>query len=140
VTTVAKQRAVALLVAALALWPLVHFALTRAYGIDPWKYFGWAMYATPPPSRSEVAVVVRSGSGDLTLSRAQLSGKSRLELERFQDRRARWGSLATPRLLATRLFDEHLDVRSITVVVTTPRLSPRDGYVYANAQQYEYLR
>ncbi len=44
----AKQRVVAGALVVLALWPLAHVALVRALDLNPWNWFGWAMYTTPP--------------------------------------------------------------------------------------------
>lgn len=43
----AAPLALATLLAILALWPAVQFALTRTYDLNPWKLGGLAMYATP---------------------------------------------------------------------------------------------
>ncbi|HSQ00629.1 MAG TPA: hypothetical protein VL049_25680, partial [Candidatus Dormibacteraeota bacterium] len=43
----AKQRLVVSVLAVLALWPLAHRALVWRYDLDPWRFFGWAMYCTP---------------------------------------------------------------------------------------------
>jgi hypothetical protein len=43
------KRGLALLVlAATTSWPLVHHGIVRTRGLNPWKWFGWAMYTTPP--------------------------------------------------------------------------------------------
>ena len=44
-----RMRASSAALAALMLWPAVHFALVERYDIVPWKFFGFAMYAVSEP-------------------------------------------------------------------------------------------
>lgn len=32
---------------AFAVWPLLHYRLVNHYGLNPWKFAGWAMYTAP---------------------------------------------------------------------------------------------
>jgi hypothetical protein len=38
------------LVSALGIWPPVHIALVQVFDVNPWKFGGWAMYASPKPT------------------------------------------------------------------------------------------
>lgn len=42
-----KRRIVAVGLAVLAIWPLVHIGVVRLTGISPWRGFGWGMYTQP---------------------------------------------------------------------------------------------
>jgi len=53
-----KRRLVGLFLVAFALWPLLHFAATTRYGVDPWKLFGWAMYCVPGPLKTLRVVAI----------------------------------------------------------------------------------
>ena len=34
----------------LFVWPVCQHALVRTHAINPWRFFGWAMYAVPSPT------------------------------------------------------------------------------------------
>ena len=47
--------AIRAIVVVLLVWPPIHHVLTRVHGMNPWYFFGWAMYAAPP---DHVVVVI----------------------------------------------------------------------------------
>ena len=55
-----KRRIMASLVLALAIWPPCHFFVVGAFGLNPWNWFGWAMY-TQPAERIEAVVLSLRG-------------------------------------------------------------------------------
>lgn len=60
--TVERKRAiVASLLGVAFVWPGVHHALYRRYGIDPWKLCGWAMYTRPHDARQIVLLANAEG-------------------------------------------------------------------------------
>lgn len=64
----ASKQAIALAVlACAALWPGLHFALYRNYGIDPWRLCGWAMYARPR-SAQQLSLFTLQGDGATQVS------------------------------------------------------------------------
>jgi hypothetical protein len=54
VSFAARRRIVIALVVGMALWPALHFPLMRALDLNPWNWFGWAMY-TQPAERIQVS-------------------------------------------------------------------------------------
>lgn len=55
-----RRRLVVTLVVVLAIWPLCHFFAMRALDLDPWNWFGWAMY-TQPAERIRVSYASLDG-------------------------------------------------------------------------------
>jgi hypothetical protein len=47
-----------LMVIALAVWPPLHFCLSKAWSFSAWRFAGWGMYATPHPSRENCPIHV----------------------------------------------------------------------------------
>lgn len=48
-STRALERTIALILVAVAAWPIAHRVLVARFEVDPWELFGWGMYATPSP-------------------------------------------------------------------------------------------
>ncbi|MHC5023822.1 MAG: hypothetical protein ACYTGG_07910 [Planctomycetota bacterium] len=42
-----RRKLVVWILVVVSAWPLVHHGLTRGLGLNPWKWFGWSMYAVP---------------------------------------------------------------------------------------------
>ena len=57
----AKRRAVAALIAFVAVWPAVQHVVVERVGADPWLYFGMAMYCVPRHVSNMRVVVLRDG-------------------------------------------------------------------------------
>ena len=51
-----KKAAVATLLACLTAWPLIHHGVTRHFHMDPWSFFGFAMYSVT--SQGKIAASV----------------------------------------------------------------------------------
>lgn len=43
-----RKKLVVLILVVVSAWPLVHHGLMRGFDLNPWKWFGWSMYAVPP--------------------------------------------------------------------------------------------
>ena len=43
---------IAIILIAFAIWPWIQYGLVRAYGVDPWKLMGFAMYCIPGPMKT----------------------------------------------------------------------------------------
>ena len=62
-TYASKQRLAGILLVVLGLWPLAHFFVVRALDLNPWNWFGWAMYTTPPRHSWPVVPSAERNSG-----------------------------------------------------------------------------
>ncbi len=108
-----RRRTLCALLALLAIWPALHHVVARTQETDPWKLFGWAMYAAPP-GRVQVRV-----DGDFRgeLRPLVMYGSARDARDRFATRRATLGRLASPEPLARAALDAHPQADAIVVVV-----------------------
>ena len=87
------------------------------YGLNPWKFFGFAMYCVP------------SLPGTL---------RARFEVAAFVQRRSVWGRLVTPERVAEALLEVLTRAESVDLEVIDPFLNletskigvTRDRYVY----------
>lgn len=115
VSIVRKRRLAAALVLFLALWPAVHHGLARSYGINPWRFLGWSMYAVPN-ARVNLALRGYVEGRELQISVGE-------EARAAGDRYARWrvnlGDFASARPLAEAALAEHPALDAVDVIVYT---------------------
>lgn len=135
-----KRRLVIGALAVVTMWPLAHRALVAWFALNPWKFYGWAMFCIPNP-RTFAALYEFDGDRPIPLR----PGRLRAEDERaVREYAAQWQMLGrlTPRssiaAIAHRLLDEdpHLQrvgviVTQLTLDATTARIAPRqEAHVY----------
>jgi len=113
-----KRRAVAALLVGVAVWPLLHHGFVRATGANPWRLFGWAMYATPEPVVEVSVELRRHGS---TLGRP-LSKRARDLRDRFAARRSSFGRAATGESLGRAILAAEPHADQVEVAIRTWRL------------------
>ena len=77
------------IVAFVLVWPVAHAGLVARYGIDPWEFFGWSMYALPAP-RIQVRVEVERGGETYPL---RAMGDLRRRVRAFASRRTAFGKI-----------------------------------------------
>ena len=127
------------LLIAVMIWPPVQHVLARTYDLDPWAFFGWAMYAAPNLRVNVLAARLETPSIDANPDWNAISVGSYGELRSFAIRRAKFGSLLSPDDLARDLFREQPDLPGILIRVTrweisheTSRLTPaHSDHVYS---------
>ncbi len=120
-----KRRLVGLSLVLFAIWPIFHYALTRTYGTDPWKLFGWAMYCVPGPMKTVRVVLVDPGGGRRRLDLRRYSEDEQRLVDRFRERRAALGRLASPEPLAAGMLELHPDAAGVVVAVAVFELDLR---------------
>jgi hypothetical protein len=99
----------------LMIWPPVQHVVTRTAGVDPWSFFGFAMYAVP-----NLRVTVRAARLDSIEPGTEpdwnaISVGSYRTLREFGERRARFGSFASPDDAARKLFAAQPDLPGIVI-------------------------
>ncbi len=99
-TTARKRTALAIMVAVLAVWPLVHHALVLGVGISPWHLFGWSMYCEP---RSPVRVELYDVRGTPILTN-RLPPAANAAMTKYGERRRALGRALPPDGLAADIF------------------------------------
>ena len=133
-TLARKQKLVVVMLAVLAVWPLLHHSLVRRYELNPWRFFGWSMYTRPV---NKIAVRVRPSSGDYAaLDGATVAG----ELAAYIRARASWGKLARPDALARATLERNPRLPGVVVEVENLLLRPESGRFELSPDIYRYER
>ena len=138
-TLAAKQRLVVAVLVVLAAWPLAHRALVARYGLDPWRFFGWAMYCTPKlPVMVELTAL--RGKARMPLLPGALSRDERRAVQRLSEQRGVWGTFATPAHLAARLLTSQYYADAVEIAVTHWYLDPATARIATQRYDYTYPR
>lgn len=129
-----KRRIVIGMLGLVATWPAAHHALARRYHFDPWKFFGWAMYAAPVP-RIEVRFAERIGNESRAIG---LTPELRAAAADWAARRALWGEWLAPDDLVRMLSGARGGMHRITIQVRLDVLDRDTAMVRAKYRLYEY--
>lgn len=113
--TAVKRRVVEAIVVWVAVWPAVHFGLSEAYGINPWKLFGFAMYSVPGPRGGVRLVGLLPDGRAVRLDRQQLSDDERALLDRYHSYWSELGELASPSRLVDGVLARRPELESLVV-------------------------
>jgi hypothetical protein len=133
-----KRRAFAVALALFAAWPLVQRGLVARHDADPWKLFGWAMYAAPT-FPIDVQVMEARGEMAVPLDAAALAPLEE-ELARFRARRRAFGRLASSESLARHALATHPQLDGVVVVVRTRALARDSARVLLRRDKRVYRR
>jgi hypothetical protein len=118
VSVQARRTAMAGIVALVLFWPLAHMGLVAQAHIDPWEFFGWAMYSKPA-TRVQVRVEVERG-GEVKPLRAM--GEMRRRVRDFARARTALGSFASPTDLLAAIFESDGTIETVGIVLRDIRL------------------
>ncbi len=129
----AKRRVLVLVLLLCALWPAAHHLLALRYGFDPWRFFGWSMYAVPDP-RIEVKVAELSGG------QARLIDPPPPAAAGYAFRRAVFGELLPPDDLAAELLRERPHAEGLVIRVRTFTLDRATARIRAEDRIHRYDR
>lgn len=135
----AKQRLVVAGLAALAVWPLAHRALVARYELDPWRFFGWAMYCTPKLPVTVDLFTVANGIREPVALRALERPQRRL-VYALRTRRAVWGRLASPAPVGAALLAARPDAQAAEVEIVRWVLDPATASIAERRAVYRYDR
>lgn len=103
----------------MACWPLAHLVLVDRYLINPWELGGWAMYVQP---NAPIEVNVRLSSGEIVPINSS-HGKASEAFERYRDRAAVLGLLASPNELANALARAGYNPDELDVELRRPMIA-----------------
>ncbi len=117
-----KRRAMSLFLIVFAIWPLVQFALTRAYDVDPWKLMGFAMYSVPGPMKSVRVVSIASDGSYRPFDFREADENLQASLVRFRERRRASGRLESGKDLGLELLAAHPDFEGVALLVLSLNL------------------
>lgn len=119
-----KQGLTLFALVALMLWPALHYALYRNFGIDPWRLCGWAMYARPR-SAQHLTLFALHGTSETQVT--SLPPGLRQQTEAAIARRVALGSLATFDSLAPALLAGLPDADGVRLVLRRTAFDCRSG-------------
>jgi hypothetical protein len=134
-----KRNAVALLLAWVAVWPLVQRGLVARFAIDPWKLGGFAMYATPSLPLLVALQVPRDGQLVL-LDEATLPPPTRAALRRFRVERLALGRMRASDAAARVVLDARPDVPAVVVLLQRTTLDPVTARTRVSTERHSYDR
>jgi hypothetical protein len=139
-----KKRVVIAVLAASFVWPLVHYGLVRRLDLNPWNWWGWAMYTRPAPRVRASAVSLDDGR-DLNLAGLppERARAVRAAYDAFSTARMELGELVSPAAFARALLSAYPDVGGVRIVVQKVEMDPATGMVEGHSEPgwtYEYRR
>lgn len=139
-STPAKTRIAVLICAFFIVWPGLHRIVVAAYDINPWRFGGFAMYATPP-ARLHVAIIERLPEARARiLSEREMSATVLAQQQWFQLRRSSLGSLLSPADLAAAYFAAGPGVDEIEIVIIREMLSAASARIERQEFRYPFQR
>jgi hypothetical protein len=135
-----KKYLILLVLLAYVIWPMVHAAGVYLYDMNPWKFFGFAMYCVPPPGLTVLLTDV-STAKRVTLAPPEVFERDSDRRNRFLAQRLHTGSLLAPDVLADQVFAEYPGVMNLEIVMVhrvfdlneRKMVTRRYGYRYARA-------
>lgn len=134
-----KARISVLGLALLLAWPPLHFRLVERIDLNPWKFFGFAMYCCPTlPVQLDIDVVeqgriVRLGVGELP-------PPLRAACRRFALDRSVLGTLRDARPLALRILRSRPMAEAVRIDVRHPHIDRATGSIVETHYRSEYRR
>lgn len=138
-TLAGKQRLVVAMLAVLAAWPLAHRALVVRYDLDPWRFFGWAMYCTPKLPATISLFAIEDGVRQPVEIRS-LSRDGRRAIAVLRRRRSLWGTLASPDRAGQALLAARPDAEAVEVVVSKLYLNPTTASIDTHVETHRFAR
>ena len=138
-TLAGKQRLVVAVLAALAVWPLAHRALVWRYDIDPWRFFGWAMYCTPKLPADIDLFAIEDGAR-VAVELRSLTREQRRAIHSLRRRRSLWGTLASPARAGAALRAARPQAEAVEVVVSKWYLDAATATIATHVETHRFGR
>ena len=134
-----KVRLLAIGFLVVSVWPLAQVALVQTFGGNPWKLFGWGMYATPQPVTSVQLFKIREGEL-IWFDTAGFPAELQREIRDYEIARRDLGQLLSPARLAARMMDTLPHLEEIIIRVNTKRLDRASARIATESKTYRYVR
>lgn len=125
------------MLAVLAVWPLAHRALVVRYDVDPWRFFGWAMYCTPKLPASIALFTIERGQR-IQVPVTTLSRDGRRAVYALSRHRCLWGRLASPEAAGRALLAAHPQADSVEVEVHKLYLDPTSASIATHIETHRF--
>lgn len=141
---VTARRFVRFACAALACWPLAHYALVRTFDLNPWRFAGFAMYSVPRPALQAREVLMGEDASHLRpVPVEQLTREASERLLRILaeglDARSTWGDLYDAVPQARELFLLSPSAHALTMSIEVCSLDAR-AFSACRTEQYACAR
>lgn len=131
-----RERLIAILTTLVLAWPVAHLALVAGARVDPWEFFGWAMYSQPP-ARVQIRVdVERDGEAGPLRAMAGLRDAQ----VRFAQARSRLGTLASPDAFVRQVFASDASIDAVELVMRRVRLDRETAILVADDETLRFER
>jgi hypothetical protein len=138
-TPAAKARIALVGLVALLVWPPVHWRLVEKKALDPWKFFGFAMYCRPSiPPTLDAWLLVDGRRADYPPRKWPATGSAALRA--FLRDRQSLGTWRPPNGVAQVIFGMRPDADQILLVVRHPRIDRATGRITEDEFRYGYVR
>lgn len=134
-----KKQVVYGFLALFTVWPIVHVALTRVYGLNPWKLAGWGMYSKPPLPNPTIELTGR-GSADAPYTGVGMDGPLQAKAGEFLNRTYWLGELVEPGAVARAVFARYPRLQELRITVSRSEMIAASGMVEEVQRRYEYHR
>lgn len=131
-----RRRAMLAIIVFVLLWPVAHASLVARHGLDPWEFFGWAMYSLPA-ARVQVRVEVER-DGETRPLRAM--GEMRRRVRSFARRRTALGAFAPTESLAREIFAEDATIDAVIIVTREITLDPESSLLVGHDTKHRHER
>jgi hypothetical protein len=135
-----KRRIVKVLLVALAVWPIAHFALVLRFGVDPWKLFGWAMYSVPGAMKTVRVIELSRDGGAREVTRAVQGEAVWRVVSRYRVLRQSLGDLVGAEATAHRILALRPDWEGVALPVLSLTLDRETATVVAAVEQASFWR
>jgi len=131
-----RKRLVAAMLVAFSVWPALHYAMVQRYRMNPWKFFGFAMYTTHVLEPT-VEVYALDGGKRIALPIPDRElPQAEAERRRLRARSKQFGLWASPDRLARLVAEGLAPSEGVEVVVVRPYIDPKSGRVTAARESY----
>jgi len=118
----AKKRILFAILGLLVVWPLAHVVLVAQLELDPWRFCGFAEYATPS-AHQQVFMIELRGDMEVNLHHSWLTNDTRDVYRQYKKKRATFGKLAPPHELAEAILAERPDIEGLKILLARDRIS-----------------
>ena len=135
-----KKRISAGIIVLIILWAIVHVGVVGLFDMDPWQFFGFAMYAVPASYQWVHVYKLQNGEEKLILA-ARMPTEMRIEHSRFKRVRAVLGNLVAPHALAEKALEELPYIDGVKIYCVRDSVSAKTSLLEVNtAVVYTYKR
>jgi hypothetical protein len=140
----AKKKIVIAVLCVSFAWPIAHYATVRSLGLNPWNWWGWAMYTMPAPRVKARTVSLETGR-DFDPRKATRENARRIQLAYldYSGKQMELGALHEPEDFARTLLLAYPNESGVRIEVWRVVLDPKSGMVEERKDEgwvYEYRR